>query len=75
MDNAGQSMLHLACIFDQSEAALLLVRMGADAHLDNREGETPLALALPLLKKKIQKCLEDMEGGDEEGGSEGEEED
>ena len=40
-DSSGGTALHLACLFGRSEAAIALLRAGADPGAKNNEGETP----------------------------------
>ena len=54
------SMLHLACIFDNSDIALALVEAGADPNVQDQASETPLDLAPPSLKVKIQNKVKAM---------------
>jgi len=53
VDGHGDSMLHLACIFNESDIAMTLVELGADVALKNGMDETPLDVCQPTLKKKI----------------------
>ena len=48
------SMLHLACILDNSDIALALVEAGAKTDVKDQNDETPLDLAPPSLKEKIK---------------------
>lgn len=49
--DAGNTPLHVACVWGMAEAAKLLVDSGADDHLQNVNGETPAHLA--VMKKKF----------------------
>ncbi len=40
-DSSGGTALHLACLFGRSDAAIALLRAGADLGAKNNEGETP----------------------------------
>lgn len=49
--DAGNTPLHIACIYGRAEAARLLMERGADDTLQNVAGETPAHLA--VMKKKF----------------------
>mmetsp|Transcript_14993 Transcript_14993/g.18494 ORF Transcript_14993/g.18494 Transcript_14993/m.18494 type:complete len:301 (-) Transcript_14993:171-1073(-) len=57
-DRQMESMLHLACIFNNADIALTLVRAGAKTNVKNHNGETPLDLALPSLANNIRNARE-----------------
>ena len=61
VDSAGQSMLHLACIFSHTEIAMLLLDVGADPEIRNAHGETAFDLAPPALAQKMRLFIEDWE--------------
>jgi ankyrin repeat protein len=44
-DQNGDTPLHYAVLSESAEAATLLLQLGADAHLENEDGETPATLA------------------------------
>jgi hypothetical protein len=44
-DYAGRTPLHNACFYDQNEAAIALIRSGADVTISKDTGETPLEMA------------------------------
>lgn len=56
---AGNTPLHVACIWGMAEAAKLLMDSGADDHLQNVNGETPAHLAVQ--KKKFGGDLKTQE--------------
>ena len=41
----GNAALHYCAVYNQPECAKLLLRSGANAHLENRDAKTPLDLA------------------------------
>lgn len=53
-DRQMETMLHLAAIFNHATIAVALVRAGADVTAKNTDGETPLDVAQPSLKTKLQ---------------------
>lgn len=53
-DRLSQSMLHLAAIFNHTEIADLLLAAGADPAVVNSDKETPMDVAQPTLKRKMQ---------------------
>ena len=53
-DRQMESMLHLAAIFNHATIAVELVKHGAKIDVKNQDNETPLDVALPSLKAKIQ---------------------
>ena len=55
-DRLSQSMLHLAALFDHTAIAVLLLEAGADASVTNHDKETPLDVAQPTLRRKME-CL------------------
>jgi len=54
IDHTGNSLLHLAAMFDRYDIAKQLVERGAKLHEKNPAGETPLDLAPPALQHKLQ---------------------
>ena len=61
VDSAGQSMLHLACIFSHSEIAMILLDAGADPELKNSHGEMAFDLAPPALAQRMIQFIADWE--------------
>jgi hypothetical protein len=61
IDQQGQSMLHLAAIFNQTETAITLVRCGARVDISNQENESPLDVALPTLRQKLLEVKREIE--------------
>ena len=53
-DRQMESMLHLSAIFNHASIAVELVKNGAKIDVKNQDQETPLDVALPSLKAKIQ---------------------
>jgi len=53
VDGHQDTMLHLACIFNETDIALMLVERGANISAKNSMDETPLDVCQPTLKKKI----------------------
>lgn len=53
IDGHGDSMLHLACIFNETDIAMMLVEKGAEIKIQNGMGETTMDVCQPTLKKKI----------------------
>jgi len=53
-DRQMESMLHLSAIFNHAAIAVELVKHGAKIDVKNQDDETPLDVALPSLKAKIQ---------------------
>lgn len=54
-DHSGQSLLHIACLFNHSAIALALVKAGAALDVKNQQDETPLDVASVSLASKIKK--------------------
>jgi hypothetical protein len=61
VSSAGQSMLHLACIFSHTDIAMLLLDVGADPELRNAHGETAFDLSPPALAQKMLQFIADWE--------------
>jgi 26S proteasome non-ATPase regulatory subunit 10 len=58
-DKFGQTPLHHACAEGHVEAAILLVRLGADQDRLDKQGETPLQCAPDdNTREKIRRALE-----------------
>lgn len=53
VDGHGDTMLHLACIFNENDIAMMLVEKGAPVDVKNAMNETALDVCQPALKKKI----------------------
>lgn len=53
-DRQGQSLLHMAALFNKTEICMLLLAAGADPMQKNGQKETVLDLALPALQAKIK---------------------
>jgi len=54
IDHTKNSVLHLAAILDRFEIAKLLLERGANAQQLNAQNESPLDLAPPFLKSRLQ---------------------
>jgi len=52
-DKQGQTLLHMAAMFNQGDITMALMAKGADPHAKNREGETPIDLAAPTLRTRM----------------------
>jgi len=53
-DRTGNTLLHLACMFNRTQICEKLISMGADMNLKNPAGESPLDLAPPALAHKLR---------------------
>ena len=75
VDPSGQSMLHLACMFSDSNIVMELIRVGADPGLGNTHGETAFDLAPPAIAQKMFSYIEawtsDDDDSSEKDGSDG----
>ena len=47
-DSAGYTPLHYACLYNNIEVAMLLVKHGSDIYMKNREGNDALEICLNL---------------------------
>ena len=54
VDHTGNSLLHLAAMFDRFDIAKALLTSGASLTLKNPAGETPLDIAPPAMQHKLQ---------------------
>jgi hypothetical protein len=54
VDRTGNTLLHLAAMFNRLEVVELLIDRGADPLTKNPAGETPIDLAPPALQFKIK---------------------
>ena len=54
VDHTGNSLLHLAAMFDRFDIAKSLLRAGASLTIKNPAGETPLDIAPPAMQHKLQ---------------------
>ena len=62
-DRLSQTMLHLACIFNDTAIAELLLAAGADPSIPNSDKETAIDVAQPTLKRKMQAAVEARKAG------------
>jgi len=53
-DRTGNTVTHLAALFDRFDIVQLLVAKGADLWIQNPAGETPIDLAQPATQKKMR---------------------
>ena len=53
-DRIGQSMLHLAAMFNSTEICQVLVEKGASLEETNSDGETPVDVASVTLAMKLK---------------------
>ncbi len=56
-DRQGQSMLHLAAIFNNADIAVALIQAGGAVSKANGQGESPLDLAPPALANKMRAAV------------------
>jgi len=54
IDRTGNSLIHLAAMFNQLDVVTLLIRNGANVWEKNPSGETPVDLAPPSLAHKMR---------------------
>ena len=54
VDHTGNSLLHLAAMFDRFDIAKSLLNAGASLTIKNPAGETPLDIAPPAMQHKLQ---------------------
>eukprot|EP00466_Bigelowiella_natans_P019981 jgi/Bigna1/129071/aug1.8_g3779 len=54
-DASGNSLLHMAAMFDRTEAVKLLMRLGADPSVKNAQKETPIGVAPVMLADRMKK--------------------
>lgn len=54
IDRTGNSLLHLAAMFNRADFVTLLVQRGANCWYTNPGGETPIDLAPPALANKMK---------------------
>jgi len=54
VDRTGNTLLHLAAMFNRLDLVLLLVKNGADVNTKNPAGETAIDLAPPSLQHKMK---------------------
>ena len=54
VDHTGNSLLHLAAMFDRFDIAKALLNSGASLTIKNPAGETPLDIAPPAMQHKLQ---------------------
>eukprot|EP01048_Picozoa_sp_COSAG05_P016526 COSAG05_NODE_2137_length_3497_cov_1.466451_4_plen_68_part_00 len=53
-DKLGNTSLHQAALFDQSEMIQLFMEQGASVDITNNIGETPITIAKPFMQQKMQ---------------------
>ena len=54
VDRTGNSLVHLAAMFNRYDIVELLAKHGADLWVKNPSKETPIDLAPPALQKKMK---------------------
>mmetsp|Transcript_23275 Transcript_23275/g.41183 ORF Transcript_23275/g.41183 Transcript_23275/m.41183 type:complete len:113 (+) Transcript_23275:53-391(+) len=57
-DGSGNSLLHMAAMFDRTEAVKALMRLGANAEVLNAQKETPIRVAPVMLADRMKKWAE-----------------
>jgi len=54
IDHTGNTLVHLAAMFNRLDIVLLLVKAGANIHAKNKTSETAIDLAPPALQNKMK---------------------
>mmetsp|Transcript_8056 Transcript_8056/g.11421 ORF Transcript_8056/g.11421 Transcript_8056/m.11421 type:complete len:115 (-) Transcript_8056:85-429(-) len=54
-DPSGNTLLHMAAMFDRTDAVKLLMRLGANAETKNAQKETPIGVAPVMLADRMKK--------------------
>jgi len=53
-DRTGNTLLHLAAMFNNTELVKVLIESGADPYVKNPDGESPIDVAPPALSGKMK---------------------